>query len=94
MDPDWTPKADPTPFAHSVWYPYQPGILKSHKELPENAPVKSRVNFIWNVPIGAQLFKPKSYNHFAVSVHFEHENAEIIKKDLDYFLNIWRPEIC
>jgi hypothetical protein len=67
--------------------------LKSHKELPENAPVKSGAHFTWHVPIGTQLFKAKSYNHFAVSVQFEHKNSDVVKEDLKYFLDVWRPEI-
>jgi hypothetical protein len=93
MDPNWVPKPDHTPFVGSVWYPYRPGTLKSHKKLPENAPVKSKVSFIWHVPVGAQLFQAKSYNHFAVSVQFEHESEDVVNEDLEYFLNCWSPEI-
>ncbi|KAI6184604.1 hypothetical protein M3Y97_00614300 [Aphelenchoides bicaudatus] len=94
MDPNYVPKADPTPFTNSIWYPYQIGTLKSHKELPGDSPVKSRLQFKWLVPVGTKLFKAESYNHFVVSVMIEHEDASVVKKDLEYLLNNWRPEIC
>lgn len=92
-NPQWRPKPDLTLPVYSVWYPFEKGLLRSHAELPEDAPVKSRVQFYWHVPVCTQLFKANTYNHFVVSVLIEHEDVNVVNTDLDYFLNVWRPDI-
>jgi hypothetical protein len=93
MNPNYAPKQDNTPVCYSVWYQYRPGTLKSHSELPDDSPVKSNVKFDWLVPIGSELFKASSFNHFIVKVEIEHTNESLVKQDLGYFMDIWRPDI-
>jgi hypothetical protein len=93
MNPNYVPKPDNTQICYSVWYQYRPGTLKSHSELSDDSPIKSNVKFDWLVPIGTKLFKATNFNHFVVSVEIEHTDEDIVKQDLAYFMDVWRPDI-
>lgn len=94
MNPTYEPKADQTSVTYAIWYYYTPGTLQSHNGLPENAPIKSKVDFNWLVPIGSKFdCKGSNFNHFIVNVEITHDNKEIVDEDLKYFMDVWRPNI-
>jgi hypothetical protein len=95
MDPFYKAEPDPNQrmTAYSIWYPSRPGILQSHKELPEGSSVKSQLKFSWLVEVGRTLEKATSYNHFVVSIFLEHESRRIVEEDLKFLMENWQPEI-
>lgn len=94
MDPNYAPKSDQTSVTYSVWYLYRPGTLQSHNELPKNSQINSKTKFNWLIPVGTKLhFKGSNFNHFVLNVEITHDNRKIVDKDLEYFMNVWRPDI-
>lgn len=94
MNPEYEPKADVTSNTYSVWYPYLEGTLRSHSELPENAPIKCKVEFDWKVPVGTKLFKASTFDHFVLSLELTHEDKKVVEEGLKYFLDVWRPDVA
>jgi len=96
LDPQY--RADPDParpkvFERHLWFPYNEGVLRSHRKVPSDAPITSELTFNWLVEPGTQLCKPTSFAHFMLHIRLQNANRQKVLADLRWLEENWRPDI-
>uniref|UniRef100_A0A7E4VKI8 ATP-grasp domain-containing protein n=1 Tax=Panagrellus redivivus TaxID=6233 RepID=A0A7E4VKI8_PANRE len=94
IDPDYKVEPDPArPRFHRMylWYPQVAGTLVEQNGLPEGHPVTSRVDFAWAIPVGTKCTTAASFAHFALTLTIDHDDADVLERDVTWLEENWRP---
>uniref|UniRef100_A0A914BUY2 ATP-grasp domain-containing protein n=1 Tax=Acrobeloides nanus TaxID=290746 RepID=A0A914BUY2_9BILA len=96
LDPNYRAEPDPNKpkiFERHLWYPYNEGLLKSHREVDPDAPISSELKFNWLVEVGTKLCKPTWFEHFVVHICLRNPDKKKLLEDIEWMEKNWKPDI-